>query len=284
MRRRSSADKPVRSTSRSRANFCDRLHLGTRHAIHVYISRFSAAFLALVLSLLATSACVGPHSSGALWSQQYVDQEKAYFALTDAQRREATTAFELSLADESLAAETQRLDAAQQACPGPRQPLQVSAGDKVRDGIRLQASGNADRFKQVSQLALTDWYLRRASATGDASYCNLAKAHPASQADANLLQRLPTATVTRNAGAPEASLLQAEPLVTLSLYALGSIDTVRAAPPLPQYLALVYGGVLLTDSQPVDAETAAAAVDAQAPAYPDWEPDALYAALRGAQL
>ena len=51
--------------------------------------------------------------------------------------------------------------------------------------------------------------------------------------------------------------------------------------PLPQYLAWVYGGTLLTEAQPVDAETAAAGVDAQAPAYPEWEPDALYAALRG---
>jgi hypothetical protein len=33
----------------------------------------------------------------------------------------------------------------------------------------------------------------------------------------------------------------------------------------------------------IDEEAAADMVDRQAPAYPDWEPDALYAALRGAQ-
>ena len=75
------------------------------------------------------------------------------------------------------------------------------------------------------------------------------------------------------------------PLVTLSAYALGAIDSVSAPAPLPQYLAAVYGEFV--SSEPVlglvlDEESAAALVDQQAPAYADWEPDALYAALRGA--
>jgi hypothetical protein len=243
----------------------------------------------LSLCMLVMAACVGPHSSGALWSQQYVDQERVYFASTDAQRRAATTAFELGVADAALSAETSRIDAAIGACPGQPQPLQVSPGDKVRDGIRIQAGSDADRMQQVAQLALADWYVRRASATGDARFCLEAQAARAGTLaapdGAKLLERLSAATVSRGLRTVEASTgtLDAEPLVTLSQYALGSIDTVRAAAPLPQYLAAVYGGVLQTDAQPVDTETAATTVDAQAAAYPDWEPDALYAALRGAQ-
>jgi hypothetical protein len=74
------------------------------------------------------------------------------------------------------------------------------------------------------------------------------------------------------------------PLVALSKYAMGYVDTVHAAAPLPQYIALVYGGVLLLprDSPPgLDEATAATMVDHEATAFRDWEPDALYAALRG---
>ncbi len=239
--------------------------------------------LALSACVLLITACVGPHSSGALWSQQYVDQERAYFALSDAQRRAATTQFALSLADESLAAESQRLDAALQTCPGPRQALQASPGDKVRDGIRVQASGDAQRANKVAELALTDWYLRRASATGDAHFCDLGRSHPAPPSATNLLEDLPPATVTRGTSTVDVPTPEVPPLVTLSQYALGSIDTVSAAAPLPHYLAWVYGGTLLTDGNGKGSEAAAAMVDAQAPAYPDWEPDALYAALRAAQ-
>jgi hypothetical protein len=239
--------------------------------------------LALSLCVLLLTACVGPHSSGALWSQQYVDQEKAFFALTDAQRRAATTQFALSLADESLAAESQRLDAAMQTCPGPRQPLEPSPGAKVRDGIRIQAGGDAERANRLAQLALEDWYLRRASATGDARFCDLARSHPAAPPAMNLLQGLPAATVTRGASTAAVPTTEAPPLVTLSQYALGSLDTVTAAAPLPHYLAWVYGGTLLTSGSETQSETAAATVDTQAPAYPEWEPDALYAALRAAR-
>jgi hypothetical protein len=68
----------------------------------------------------------------------------------------------------------------------------------------------------------------------------------------------------------------------VSNYALGYLDTVQAPSPLPQYLAAVYGGSLQAlPYAPLDAETAQTAVDRAAPAYPQWEPDALYAALRG---
>jgi hypothetical protein len=239
--------------------------------------------LALSACVLLITACVGSHSSGALWSQQYGDQEKAHFALSDAQRRAATTQFALSLADESLAAESQRLDTALQICPGPTQALQASPGDKVRDGIRVQAGADAQRANKVAQLALTDWYLRRASATDDAHFCDLARSHPAPPAATNLLQGLAPATVTRGAPTAGGSTPEMPPLVTLSQYAMGSIETVSTAAPLPHYLAWVYGGTLLTDGNGRDSETAAAMVDAQAPAYPDWEPDALYAALRAAR-
>ena len=68
--------------------------------------------------------------------------------------------------------------------------------------------------------------------------------------------------------------------VALSTYALGYVDTVQAMAPLPQYLAAVYGGglVLGTATAPAlnGAETPESLVDRFAPAYPDWEPDALY--------
>src|SRR5215831_2765859 len=91
-----------------------------------------------------------------------------------------------------------------------------------------------------------------------------------------------TATVTRDPRTPVPPLTTEPPIMTLSGYALGSVDSVSAAAPLPQYLALVYGGFLQTQAA-LDTETAADLVDRQAPAYPEWEPDALYAALRGAQ-
>ena len=69
--------------------------------------------------------------------------------------------------------------------------------------------------------------------------------------------------------------------MALSLYATESVDTVRATAPLPQYLAAVYGGQLSPGVAAPDlgGRLPAAIVDDLAPAYPDWEPDALYAAL-----
>jgi hypothetical protein len=72
-----------------------------------------------------------------------------------------------------------------------------------------------------------------------------------------------------------------DPLVALSLYATRSVDRVRAAAPLPQYLAAVYGGQLLVGAARPDlgGQSPEAVVDDLAPAHPEWEPDALYAAL-----
>jgi hypothetical protein len=259
--------------------------------------------------------------------QQYLDTERAYFRLTDAEHRAQAQQFELGLADEALTAEAKRLDAALQICPGPRQPLTASPSNALRDGIRVRAQGDPVRLEQVAHVALADWYARRASGSGDTRFCDLARAArsqpPATQSTPDLLAGLPAATVSRdqrqmtaspalnnsahlNSSAPPSSAPPPSSgppsgsgppsdsgpkrtdaaLLTLSSYALGSIDVVHAAAPLPQYLALVYGGFLSTAADApaaVDAETAAATVDRDAPAYPDWEPDALYAALRGGQ-
>ena len=254
--------------------------------------RLRVRFSALSIGLLVCGACAGPHSTGALWSQQYVEQERGYFALNDGQHRTQAQRFELGLADESLAAENKRLDAALRICPGPRQPLTASSSDALRDGIRIRAQADPERLGQVAQVALADWYLRRASATGDARFCDRARQVRSQtepqQPTADLLTNLPAVTVSRDyrllsdLARPSSDATQ----VTLSSYALGSIDAVQAAAPLPQYLALVYGGYLLTPADsppPMDAETAAALVDQHAPAYPNWEPDALYTALRGGQ-
>jgi hypothetical protein len=246
-------------------------------------------------------ACAGPHSSGALWAQQNSEQEHALFQFTDAQRASMARAFELTVADTSLRTEQARITAELQNCPAPRQPLGVSPGDSVRDAIRVQSQGDSARLAAVAQLALADWYARRASALGNAQWCDRGRAarsgtrsataadtstHPGAEVPAaDLLSTIPAAIVSRDPTLPRdaAPPLAADPpLVTLSAYALGALDSVYAGAPLPQYLAVVYGGFV--SSQPVlHDEAAAALVDAQAPAYPDWEPDALYAALRGAQ-
>jgi len=234
--------------------------------------------------LLGSVACAGPNSSGALWTQQYTDQEKAYFSVSDAQHQAQARDFELGLADEGIRSEAQRIDATLQMCPAPPQPLAPSPGDEPRDAIRVQSSGDANRLMQVARLALEDWYVRRARATGDSHFCQQAQSARVGEVAApapTLLDSVAPATVTRGGTQGAPCPAGASPLTTLSLYVLGTADTVSADAPLPQYLAWVYGGTLLTEAQPVDAETAAAGVDAQAPAYPEWEPDALYAALRG---
>src|SRR5262249_34395896 len=119
--------------------------------------------------------CAGPHSNGALWSLQNVQQEIAFYAVGDAQRQAQAQAFELSLADQTLASERARLQAVMQTCPGPLQPFEVSRADAARDAVRVQAQGDQMRLTQLGQLALADWYVRRAAATGDAHYCQLAQ-------------------------------------------------------------------------------------------------------------
>jgi len=208
------------------------------------------------------------------------------FQLSDAERAGIAQAFESGLADESLQAERQRITTELQYCPGPRQPLGVSAGDTVRDTIRVRAQPDPARMAEVTRLALADWYTRRASATGNTQLCDRAQAsldgNLSTSATGDLLDDIPAATVSRDQGEPTPPLATDPPLVTLSEYALGSVDSVYAAAPLPQYLAAVYGG-FVSGAPVLDEEAAADLVDRQAPAYPGWEPDALYAALRGAQ-
>ena len=239
----------------------------------------------LVTCLLATG-CAGPHSSGALWAQQNLEHEAALFRLGDVQRAQQAHIFELALAGDSLTAERTRIVHELESCPGPQQTLAVSPSDKVRDGIRIRVQGDAARLGEVTQLALADWQVRRAHATGRSDFCDAAAATlrgATSQAPATLQHNWPEATVTRDPRhATATSDAQQPAVVIISNYALGYSDVVRATSPLPEYLALAYGGSLFlngTDAG-VDQETAAAEVDRVASAYPEWEPDALYTALR----
>ena len=210
--------------------------------------------------------------------------------LTDAQRADRMHAYELTLADESLAAERGRIDLALQDCPGAaRRPLEVSAGDGIRDSVRLRVGDNPARLAVVAQLALADWRLRRARATAQTRFCDEARQalNGPSSADPNaadLLAGLGAATVTRDARETGASVDASPIMLVLSNYALGYTDAVRAATPLPQYLAAVYGGVVVDGGRPAElnGQTPEALVDRLAPRYPQWEPDAIYAALRGA--
>jgi hypothetical protein len=243
-----------------------------------------------VVLLLVTTGCAGPHSTGALWSLQNVQQEIAFYAVGDAQRKARAQSFELSLADQTLASERDRIQAVMQTCPGPRQAFGASPADQARDAARIRAQADQARLMQLAQLALADWYIRRAAATGDPQYCEVAQnalngRPPATNAaDQTLLAQVPTATVTRDPRQTPPDLTNQPALVSMSSYALGAVDTLTAAAPLPQYLALAYGGSLQPPQDPaLDQESAAAAVDGAAPAFPEWEPDALYAALRGGQ-
>ena len=242
-------------------------------------------------ALLLVVGCVGPHSSGALWAQQDVEQETAMFKLGDARRAAQAQAFELALADRDLAAERARIDAGLAGCPGSaRTPLTISSGDRVRDTIRLRAEGDAPRLASVAQIALADWRLRRAQASGETRWCDAARqalTSPVVEAgQSDLLTELGDAVVSRDSpsGAPGDSTPAPSNWstnVTLSNYALGFVDTVQAASPLPQYLAAVYGGTLVRKPAPADTggRSPQALVDDLAPSHPDWEPDALYVAL-----
>jgi hypothetical protein len=260
------------------------------------LSRILALAMRLLVLLglaLVSIGCAGPHSTGALWAQQNLDAERAMFQLGETRRAQLAQAFELSLVDEQVASEQKRLAADLQTCPGPRQPLALSSGDRLRDTARVRAQADPAHLSQVANVALADWYVRRAQATGDALRCQRAQqvlsgVNGAGSSDANVLDGLPTATVTRDPNVTPNRTLQVPtdanpPIVSVSNYGLGAVDTVQAAAPLPQYLAGVYGGMLLSSEQTpsADPETVANLVDREAPDYPQWEPDALYLALRG---
>jgi hypothetical protein len=240
--------------------------------------------LALCAMLLCVG-CAGSHTTGALWAQQNLEQEAVLFKLSDAQRAAQAVTFEQTLADSLLTAERSRLEALVAVCPGSPQPLSVSPGDRVRDAIRLHAHGDEARLASAAELALADWRLRRAASTSVAQFCAAARSAmngetPGGTSD--VLARLPVATVTRDPRQVAIAATSDSAETALSDYALGYVDVVQAPSPLPQYLALVYGGYLVSESRSMSLETAARAVDDAAPAYPEWEPDALYAALRGA--
>jgi hypothetical protein len=250
--------------------------------------RLSPALACLLLMV----GCVGPHSTGALWAQQNLEQELVIGRQTAAERLAMLHAYELVLADEALASERARVTAALQDCPGSaRHSLQVSPGDRVRDSIRVRIGDDIQRQVAVAQLALADWRLRRGQATGEAHFCDEARqalggSLSAAANTSDVLSSLGSATVTRDPRYASAATDEAGSVIGLSDYALGYTDTVRARAPLPQYLAAVYGGVLLAvDSPPrlTAAQTPETVVDDLAPMYPQWEPDAIYAALQPAQ-
>jgi hypothetical protein len=244
----------------------------------------TAMRLLIALGCLLLVGCAGPHTTGGLWAEQNLDRELAMFRTGDAQRATQARAFLASLADETLAAERSRIQTGLQDCPGStRQPLALSAGDRQRDIVRIRAQGDTARLTATAQIALADWRLRRAQATGEARFCDGARqalsGDAVELATSDVLASAGTATVTRDPLHPSAPSETWAPDVTLSNYAMGYIDTVQAPAPLPQYLAAVYGGVLVgSPSQPaLNGQSPAALVDRLAPAYPAWEPDALYA-------
>jgi hypothetical protein len=250
--------------------------------------------LSVALGCLLLVGCAGPHSTGALWAQQNLEQETAMYRLSDAQRADRAHAFELGLVDDVLAAERARVESSLPACPGSdRQPLAVSAGDRLRDSVRVRAKDDPGRLVTLAQVALADWRVRRGRATGDATFCNAAQqalegsgvrgqgsgVSPGVETD--FLAGLGNATVTRDSRHGRVADVAWPASVALSNYALGYVDTVNAMAPLPQYLAAVYGGELLgaAAAPALNGATPESLVDRVAPDYPDWEPDALYAAL-----
>lgn len=251
--------------------------------------------LLVAFSCVLLVGCVGPHSTGALWAQQNLEQELVIGRQTEAEKLGKLHGYELALADEAMASDRARLSVALEDCPGAvRQGLQLSSGDRVRDAIRVRSGDDVQRQAAVAQLALADWRLRRARATGDAQFCNDARQALGGSASAapntsDVLGSLGFATVARDPRSVSAPTDETEAELSLSNYALGYVDTVRARAPLPQYLAAVYGGVLVNVDPPpalnvwlpsAQAFTREDAVDLLAPAYPQWEPDALFVALQ----
>lgn len=248
--------------------------------------------LSVALGCLLLVGCTGPHSTGALWAQRDIDQETLLFRLGDVERADRMRAVELGLADETLATERTRIESGLADCPGQgrdQESLAPSVGDRSRDTVRIQAREDPVRLASLAQLALADWRLRRARGTGEAHFCAEARqalaGGPPPTAGPDVLGGLGTAQVSRDPA--HAGMVAAgwSTSVALSSYALGYVDTVQAPAPLPQYLAAVYGGVLLNSSTApaLNGATPESLVDQLAPAYPDWEPDALYAVFASAR-
>lgn len=255
----------------------------------------------IALGGLLCAGCVGPHSTGALWAQQNIQREIELSRVSDATRAQQAQAYQQASAERLLATERARVTDLVSACPGSaRVPIGISPGDRSRDALRVLAYGDARLEAMLTQLAQADWFARRGQSSGDAAQCDRARqalngaasaSDPTASAAAHaVLDALGKATVARDPTAqpvPESPRVRtigdpAElPTTTISAYALNFSDTVTAPSPLPQYLAAVYGGALVGSApQPnLRGRTPESVVDEIAPAIPDWEPDALYAAL-----
>ncbi|GAC1322575.1 MAG: hypothetical protein NVSMB2_19940 [Chloroflexota bacterium] len=257
--------------------------------------------LLIALGSLLCAGCVGPHSTGALWAQQNIQREIALSRVADAERAAQAQAYEQTTAERLLVVERARVSDLVGACSNSAQvSMQLSVGNRTRDTIRVLAHGDRTLQVNVIQVALADWFARRGQATLDAAHCDRAKqalqgvpgaADPTASANAHaLLDALGSATVARDLAAPLSHGRRARtitdpaeaPTTTISAYALNFSDAVTAPSPLPQYLAAVYGGSLAgpTVAQPnLRGRTPESLVDEIAPAAPEWEPDAVYAAV-----
>jgi hypothetical protein len=159
--------------------------------------------------------------------------------VSTAQRSAEAHTTELRLVDEQLANEERRLHAEVDVCPGPtRAALHASPADRLRDSIRLRASGDSQRQARVANQALADWYVRRARQTGNAAQCP----RPALRSPANS-NRYPGAALETIPGddgdaRPATRATSSNPLPPSKASRLrsGRTDTVHAPSPLPEYL------------------------------------------------
>jgi hypothetical protein len=240
----------------------------------------------LASAWLVLAGCAAPPSDGGLWARQGLQQELAVSRQTDAQRAAQAHAYELTLADEALRTQADRIEAELKDCPGQtRTPMRVAPASSIRDAIRVRIGDDAQRRATLGRQALTDWYLRRARATGDPALCERARtAQPAPNATAQLPVGPPDPIdVTRTFLPDKAVIARGQPSdVLVTLYALGWADGVRAPSPLPEYIRAVYGGSLNYTSSAASVisfggrATLEDLLDDEMPLYPDIEPDAIW--------
>jgi hypothetical protein len=235
------------------------------------------------VALIAAAACLSgcsPAGDSALWSARAVQQELVLSRLTDAQRAEQAHALELQVADAEIQKQDQALRDGLQDCPGPRTPLAISEADTLRDSLRSRVGDDAARLQKIADLALADWYVRRANATGFPELCY--------EASIALAVQQPPQATTPGLSASKATVARAtsdtpttynQPQEAIVAYALGWTDAVSASAPLPHYLAAVYGGSVLNGTPKRSNEQIEALVDQLAPSEPQWEPDAIWQAL-----
>jgi hypothetical protein len=235
----------------------------------------------LASAWLVLAGCAAPQSDGGLWARQGLQQELALSRISESRRAAQAHAYELTLADEQIAAQGQRLQQELRDCPGAnRVPLQVSPAASIRDALRLRVGEDEPRRAVLAQQALIDWYLRRARATGNADLCDKARTtQPTATPFAQTPFGAEAATVVRTSLGDRPRYAENQPPdVLLALYVLGWADGVQAPAPLPHYLAAVYGGTV--QPPPAFQGSAEDEVDRIAPELPQWEPDALWSWLK----